>query len=80
MDTVRRSAPRATTRARGGRDGSRADGDARARGRGLGRRGPADERDGHGRCDPARFVRVLRRPVGVDDGGDDAAGRGSGSR
>ena len=25
----------------------------------------------------ARFVRVLCRPVGVDDGGDDAAGRGS---
>ena len=62
------------------RDGSRADGDARARRRILGRRGPADERDGHGRRDPARLVRVLHRPVGADDGGDDAAGRGSGRR
>jgi hypothetical protein len=45
----------------------------------VGRRGPADERDGHGRSDPARLVRVLCRPVGADDGGDDAAGRGPAS-
>ncbi len=60
-------------------DGSRADSDARARRRILGDRGPADERDGHGRGDPARFVHVLCRPAGADDGSDDAAGRGSGS-
>src|ERR1035437_4541504 len=29
---------------------------------------------------PARLARVLCRPVGVDDAGDDAAGRGPGSR
>src|SRR6266508_3020193 len=54
------------------------DGHPRARGCGLGRRGPADDRDGHGGRDRARIVRVLRRCVGVDDGGDDAAGRGAG--
>jgi Bacterial protein of unknown function (DUF899) len=61
------------------RDGSRADGDTRARRRILVRRGRAHERDGHGRCDPARLVRVLCRPVGADGCGDDAAGRVSGS-
>src|SRR6266852_6221845 len=65
------------------RNGSRADGDARARRRILGHRGPADERanerDEHRRCHPARFVRVLYGPVGGNDGGDDAARRGSGS-
>src|ERR1039457_3630631 len=60
-------------------NGSCAGGDARAGRRVLGGRGPADERDGHGGGDPARFVRVLCRRVGGDDGGDDAAGRGSGS-
>ena len=62
------------------RDSSRAVGNARARRRSLGRRGAADARNGHGRRDRARLVRVLRRPVGVDDGRDDAAGRGSGGR
>src|ERR1017187_252602 len=60
-------------------NGSCAGDDARAGRRVLGGRGPADERDGHGGGDPARFVRVLCRPMGGDDGGDDAAGRGSGS-
>ena len=41
------------------RDGNNADGHARARRRSLGPRRPADERDGHGRRDPARFLRVL---------------------
>jgi hypothetical protein len=38
-------------------------------------RSPPDERDGHGRLDRARVVRALRRHVGRDDGGDDAAWR-----
>src|SRR5215472_3124436 len=58
-----------------GRDGSRARGNARPRRRGLGRRGPADARDGHGGGDQARLVRVLHRRVGGDDGGHDAARR-----
>ena len=57
-----------------------AGGDARARRRVLGGRGLADGRHGHGGRDPARAVRVLRRGVGDDDGGDDAAGRGAGDR
>ena len=69
----------AMTSTEGSRDGSRADGDTRARRRILGRRGPADERDGHGRCDPTRLVRVLCCPVGADDCGDDAAERSPGS-
>src|ERR1022692_4281954 len=60
-------------------NGSWAGGDARAGRRVLGGRGPADERDGHGGGDPARFVGVLCHRMGGDDGGDDAAGRGSGS-
>src|SRR5262245_1202331 len=43
----------------------------------LGRRRPADGRHGHGNRDQARLVRVLRRPVGVDDGGDAAPRRGA---
>ena len=65
---------------RDGRAADRAGGDARARRRMLGSRGLADERNGHGARDPARLVRVLRRGVGGDDGGDDAAGRGPGGR
>ena len=42
--------------------------------------GLADGRHGHGGRDPARAIRVLRRGVGDDDGGDDAAGRGPGGR
>jgi hypothetical protein len=57
----------------------RSGGDARACRRCLGRRCPTDERNGHGGCDAARLVRVLYRHVGADDGGDDAAGSGSGS-
>jgi uncharacterized membrane protein (UPF0136 family) len=45
----------------------------------LDRCGPTDERDGHGGCDTLRVVRVVSRPVGGDDGGHDAAGRGAGS-
>src|ERR1051325_9701188 len=51
---------------------SPARGDARPRRPSLGRHGPPDARHGHGRRDPARLVRVLRGPVGGDDGGDDA--------
>src|SRR5438477_2586634 len=46
--------------------------------RSLDRHCPPDARHGHGRRHPARLVRVLRRPVGADDGGDDAARRGPG--
>src|SRR5258706_12177172 len=46
--------------------------DTRPRRPSLGRHGPPDARHGHGRRDPARLVRVLRRPVGSHDGGDDA--------
>jgi hypothetical protein len=48
-------------------------GGARTRRHTLVRRRPGDERDGFGRCDRARFVRVLPRRVGVDDGADDAS-------
>jgi predicted dithiol-disulfide oxidoreductase (DUF899 family) len=40
------------------RDGGRADGDARPSRRVLGGRGLADEGDGHGCCDPARWVSI----------------------
>src|ERR1700735_4272849 len=63
---------------RASRDGSHADGDARARRRGLGGRGPADARDGHGGGDPARLVHVFYRRVGGDDCGGGAGGRGPG--
>src|SRR5262249_1933265 len=46
----------------------------------LGSRDPADEWNGHGGCDRARFVRKLHRLLGADDGGDDVAGRGAGGR
>src|SRR6266550_4183258 len=52
--------------------------DTRPRRPGLGHHGPPDARHGHGRRDPARLLRVLRRPVGSHDGGDDAAGPGPG--
>jgi hypothetical protein len=41
----------------------RGDRDTRARRRIQGRSGPADERDGHGRCDPTRLVRALWVPM-----------------
>ena len=62
----------------GWHDGCRGGRDARDRGRGVGRRDPADGRDGHGPRHRTRFLRVVRGAVGVDDGGDDAARRGSG--
>src|SRR5439155_738454 len=52
--------------------------DSRPCRRSLDRHCPPDARHGHGRRHPARLVRVLRRPVGADDGGDDAARRGPG--
>src|SRR4029453_581860 len=44
----------------------------------LGSGDPADEWNGHGGCDRARFVRKLHRLVGPNDDGDDVAGRGAG--
>ncbi len=68
-----------TAQGHGEASAGRAGRDARTRRRILGGRARADEGDGHGRCDQARLVRVLPRSLGVDDGGDDAAGRSSGS-
>jgi predicted metal-binding membrane protein len=42
----------------------------------LDRRNSPVERHGHGRFDRPRLVQLLRRRLGVDDGRDDAAGRG----
>jgi Predicted metal-binding integral membrane protein (DUF2182) len=44
----------------------------------LGSGGPADEWNGNGGCEQARFVRELHRLLGADDDGDDVAGRGAG--
>src|SRR5262249_54838627 len=60
--------------------GSRACVDAHTGSGVLGSRDPADEWNGHGGCDRARFVRNLQRLLGADDGGDDVAGRGAGGR